>query len=228
MSLNQVNSSGELERVAGLVNSEKINEMYEAFPSNASTSNKLVTQDSVSNVIQGIIPMSDSSSVTGDITFGVDADGNYGYYKVGADTVTPFKSGGSGVSEFGDSISKSLYYDYDTAGDSSPTLRYRPIVADTDISLSQMSLTKGIWLAILPLGRHSNVNMKIKDTNGNYISALSRVIAEIYSSTVFPNLYIFNLDEDKTINAFQLTTNTVIQTFSGNNSVFYAYFIKLL
>lgn len=26
--------------------------------------------------------------------FGVDADGNYGYYKVGADTVTPFKSGG--------------------------------------------------------------------------------------------------------------------------------------
>lgn len=27
--------------------------------------------------------------------FGVDADGNYGYYKDGADTVTPFKSGGS-------------------------------------------------------------------------------------------------------------------------------------
>ena len=26
--------------------------------------------------------------------FGIDADGNYGYYKVGADTVTPFKSGG--------------------------------------------------------------------------------------------------------------------------------------
>ena len=43
MSLNQVNSSGELERVAGLVNSEKINEMYEAFPSDASASNKLVT-----------------------------------------------------------------------------------------------------------------------------------------------------------------------------------------
>ena len=28
------------------------------------------------------------------IKFGMDANGNYGYYKVGADTLTPFKSGG--------------------------------------------------------------------------------------------------------------------------------------
>ena len=31
----------------------------------------------------------------GGITFGVDADGNYGYKKAGADTVTPFKKGGT-------------------------------------------------------------------------------------------------------------------------------------
>ena len=31
----------------------------------------------------------------GGMSFGVDADGNYGYIKAGADTVTPFKSGGS-------------------------------------------------------------------------------------------------------------------------------------
>ena len=42
--------------------------------------------------------LADSLSITdGDetanIRFGVDADGNYGYYKVGADSVTPFKSG---------------------------------------------------------------------------------------------------------------------------------------
>lgn len=29
----------------------------------------------------------------GGIRLGIDADGNYGYYKVGADTLTPFKSG---------------------------------------------------------------------------------------------------------------------------------------
>lgn len=32
------------------------------------------------------------------IRFGVDSDGNYGYYKVGADSVTPFKTGGTGFS----------------------------------------------------------------------------------------------------------------------------------
>lgn len=54
MSFNQVNSSGELERVAGLVNSEKINEMYEAFPSDASASNKLVTENSISTKVGAI------------------------------------------------------------------------------------------------------------------------------------------------------------------------------
>ena len=29
--------------------------------------------------------------------FGIDSDGNYGYFKAGADTVTPFKSGGDTV-----------------------------------------------------------------------------------------------------------------------------------
>jgi len=55
LSLNQVNSSGELERVAGLVNSEKINEMYEAFPSDASASNQLVTESDADDLrIQSI------------------------------------------------------------------------------------------------------------------------------------------------------------------------------
>ena len=37
---------------------------------------------------------SDLADSLGGITFGIDADGNYGYIKAGADTVTPFKSGG--------------------------------------------------------------------------------------------------------------------------------------
>lgn len=36
----------------------------------------------------------DPTEGEGLITFGVDANGNYGYKKVGADTVTPFKTGG--------------------------------------------------------------------------------------------------------------------------------------
>lgn len=42
----------------------------------------------------------DPDEGSGLITFGVDADGNYGYKKVGADTVTPFKSGGGGDYDF--------------------------------------------------------------------------------------------------------------------------------
>ncbi|HBV82340.1 MAG TPA: hypothetical protein DEB74_06010 [Lachnospiraceae bacterium] len=34
---------------------------------------------------------------TNNFKFGVDADGNYGYYKAGADTVTPFKTGGGDI-----------------------------------------------------------------------------------------------------------------------------------
>ena len=37
------------------------------------------------------------NSNLGGIRFGVDEEGNYGYKKVGADTVTPFKSGDSNV-----------------------------------------------------------------------------------------------------------------------------------
>lgn len=32
----------------------------------------------------------------GELRFGIDSDGNYGYYKVGADTITPFKTEGGG------------------------------------------------------------------------------------------------------------------------------------
>lgn len=42
----------------------------------------------------------DPTAGSGLITFGVDANGNYGYKKVGADTVTPFKSGDNKVKSF--------------------------------------------------------------------------------------------------------------------------------
>ena len=47
MSFNIVKSDGSLEKVAGLANSEKINEMYAAFPSGASSTNKLLSYKSL-------------------------------------------------------------------------------------------------------------------------------------------------------------------------------------
>lgn len=48
--------------------------------------------------------------------FGIDENGNYGYYKVGADTVTPFKSGMSD-----NQIVISGYPDWSNTGSSSPS-----------------------------------------------------------------------------------------------------------
>ena len=39
------------------------------------------------------VKLANQGSSVNAIRFGIDADGNYGYYKVGADTVTPFKTG---------------------------------------------------------------------------------------------------------------------------------------
>lgn len=38
------------------------------------------------------VKLASSGGASGSIRFGVDGDGNYGYFKAGADTVTPFKS----------------------------------------------------------------------------------------------------------------------------------------
>lgn len=45
--------------------------------------------------VQSQIETTDSTGETVKFQFGIDADGNYGYKKAGADTVTPFKSGGT-------------------------------------------------------------------------------------------------------------------------------------
>lgn len=49
-------------------------------------------QNVMTSVSSGRVPMQTGNN----ICFGVDGNGNYGYYKVGADTVTPFLTGGGG------------------------------------------------------------------------------------------------------------------------------------
>lgn len=47
----------------------------------------IATKEWIKSLIKKIVPF----------RLGIDADGNYGYYKAGADTLTPFKSGGAGI-----------------------------------------------------------------------------------------------------------------------------------
>lgn len=79
MSVKKVNkTTGETTKVAGLVNSEKVNTMYEAFPSDASASNKLVSDSTVDEKISdAIADKADKvSSATNGNFAGLDANGN--------------------------------------------------------------------------------------------------------------------------------------------------------
>ena len=53
------------------------------------------------NTIAGALALKEVNSSLGGLQFGVDENGNYGYIKAGADSVTPFKSG---VSTAGDMV----------------------------------------------------------------------------------------------------------------------------
>ena len=77
-----------------------------------------------------------------EIKFGVDADGNYGYYKVGADSVTPFKSGSSG------SLTRSVVGSFSSSGASWNIASKFP---DVDLN----NVTQGNF-AVVPTGGISN------------------------------------------------------------------------
>lgn len=53
-----------------------------------------ITANTKPEMITGALATKQIINNMGGLRFGVDKDGNYGYYKDGADTVTPFKSGG--------------------------------------------------------------------------------------------------------------------------------------
>ena len=59
--------------------------------------NGLNVYDLKDSICRTALTVNDPTEGNGVITFGVDANGNYGYKKVGADTVTPFSNNDSEV-----------------------------------------------------------------------------------------------------------------------------------
>ena len=58
---------------------------------------KAATDDNLKNKVPEAKAVKELNSSLGGLSFGIDADGNYGYYKDGADTVTPFRNGRDGT-----------------------------------------------------------------------------------------------------------------------------------
>lgn len=99
--------------------------------------------DSVSNEVDSL--SNDIDQIKEDIPFklGIDANGNYGYYKAGADTVTPFKKGfqngitiGSGSQTVGFTAVVGHYYLISCAGNQGNTSVGNAISGATIISQS--------------------------------------------------------------------------------------------
>lgn len=62
---------------------------------NANNNSYNIKDETARNAIANLdtVNLASAGGDDGTIKFGIDGNGNYGYYKAGADTVTPFKSG---------------------------------------------------------------------------------------------------------------------------------------
>lgn len=175
------------------------------------------------SICRTALTVSDPTEGDGIITFGVDADGNYGYKKVGADTVTPFKSGSGGVSEFGSKIAKTS----STGGYAlSPVIKNLGTGANQNIDFSNTELDNGIWILVTPIySSYPNVSFTLKNTNDSSISipAISDINATIVLN-IYTHISMFKIDNPITINCVASTIH-----FERITSSNYSYFtfIKL-
>ena len=85
------------ELIGAVSTSVDLSEYYKKAEVDTLLANKVNTSDLVASSFSGtkVVIGNQVSDIKSPFKFGIDENGNYGYYKVGADTVTPFKSGGS-------------------------------------------------------------------------------------------------------------------------------------
>lgn len=115
------------------------------------------------SVASGRIPMQTGNK----IAFGVDGYGNYGYYKVGADTVTPFLTGGGEMQTKSVSMGVSPNVSISTRLDSAPKLFY--LYATTDSANSSI-----IDTVLFVKGVFENDEYTITAGSASHTSAMPR------------------------------------------------------
>lgn len=162
----------------------------------------------------------DPTAGEGLITFGVDANGNYGYKKVGADTVTPFLSGGETVNvsfkrtivpqKTGTQYSQSLgttRYDRSTSGGS---------YWDISLSSSEPTLTKGKYLLVFLGSGFYDFRLDVYDWNdntkfvtANYIYQASFLpVTSGGAGTAYLTFYTFEVVDSLRLGKLRFTNTT--------------------
>lgn len=168
----------------------------------------------------------DPTAGEGLITFGVDANGNYGYKKVGADTVTPFLTGGSsditallGTKKFqlSQSFSQTIYSNYQQVPYSTPLFIPLP---------SGLTMPKGSFVVICANGYSFNIGAY--DTDGNYLQNVD------YTNLPFDNtgsnkskMSVFKATKDLTLDRIRISCDTnggtgriYGQSYGGSNPTY--------
>ena len=104
------------ELIGAVSTSVELSEYCKRTEVEALLAEKVSTSDLVPSTFSGtkVVIGNQVSDIKSPFKFGIDENGNYGYYKVGADTVTPFKSGGGSDFDFLIPLYKNgIWYDVD-------------------------------------------------------------------------------------------------------------------
>ena len=124
------------------------------------------------------------NSLLGGIRFGVDADGNYGYIKAGADTVTPFKTHKDTIhfdtiyfiSGYQGNLMFTSYFDIDVDGFTTLTtdgITYSPVyIYNTSIYPAEL-VAKIVGATVIDISRYSKIRLKGTDVSATGAAQIS-------------------------------------------------------
>ena len=135
---------------------------------------KAATDDNLKNKVPEAKAIKELNSSLGGLSFGIDTNGNYGYYKDGADTVTPFKKGS--VKKFASSTLtyyRSGTYTF-TRNISSEYSEYNKLTVN-DIIGGIDSVSAGSTSDLTRKGSASNVTVIGYDNSTGIITATVRI-----------------------------------------------------
>ena len=162
----------------------------------------------------------DPSEGEGLITFGVDSNGNYGYKKVGADTVTPFKTSTPSaptISNFINNIINNL-----SSGSSvSLSSKRKNLSSEVYVSVTgSLSLKPNDFIGVLVCHNNDNIQFVVNDDSS--LTELTNVLScsgPTCSDGEHASCYLFFLKVLKSINA--VTKISMTRKNTTNTSYFY-------
>ena len=159
-----------------------------------------ISANTKEEMIAGALALKELYEQSGGVQLGYTSDGKPGYYKAGADTVTPFSASGAsitGISNVENSLSRMIYtyVTFDTSSHSSLTISgvnnvdsdslgnsvFLTVAGETSSTSATLAEYTGTFSATLDVTNYDSVSIQIPATNPSLVSSEDGTIAEITS-----------------------------------------------